>query len=234
VGQKFSFNHLMPGVYTPGDSVLHRTPVSRKIFLGLAILCLTAWGKWMGIAAVSLICLAGIFLAKLGFKMVLQKLRTFFWFILFLAIFPVFFTPGTSIEIVSVLGVTWEGLEAGALTSCRLLLMFLVSMLFMHTTAPKDLFAFNNSGKNEGQGSWSPFRQAGTVGLMAFQLLPILCVEVEKWMTAELNNGKEVVQGNLFQKARQVARLLVPLTVSIFENTEQFSKQLHGEAERKQ
>ncbi len=234
MGQKFSFNHMMPGVYTPGDSVLHRTPVIRKIFLGLAILCLTAWGKWMGIAAVCVVCLSGVILAKLGFKVVLQKLRAFVWFVLFLGIFPVFFTPGTSIEIVSVLGVTWEGLEAGALTSCRLLLMFLISMLFMHTTAPKDLFAFNNSRENEGQGSWSPFRQAGAVGLMAFQLLPILCVEVEKWMSQELNRDKEVVKGNLFQKARQVARLLVPLTVSIFENTEQFSKRLSDEAERKQ
>lgn len=223
----------MPGAYTPGDSVLHRTPVTRKIFLGLAILCLTAWGKWTGIAAVSLICLAGIFLAKLGFKVVLQKLRTFVWFVLFLGIFPVFFTPGTSIEIVSVLGVTWEGLEAGVLTSCRLLLMFLISMLFMHTTAPQDLFSLNNSEKNEGQESWSPFRQAGTVGLMAFQLLPILCVEVEKWLSTELNSGKDAVKGNLFEKARQVARLLVPLTVSIFSNTEQFSKRLHDDADSK-
>jgi energy-coupling factor transporter transmembrane protein EcfT len=229
----FSINHLMPGVYTPGDSVLHRTPVSRKVFLGLAILCLTAWGKWMGIAAVSVICLAGIFSASIGFYAVLQKLKTFVWFVLFLGIFPVFFTPGTSVETLSVLGVTWEGLEAGALTACRLLLMFLVSMMFMHTTAPEDLFAFNNSGKNEGQGSWSPFRQAGTVGLMAFQLLPILCVEVEKWLSQELNSGKDVVKGNLFQKARQVARLLVPLTVSIFSNTEKFSKRLNGEADPK-
>jgi energy-coupling factor transporter transmembrane protein EcfT len=229
----FSINHLMPGAYTPGDSVLHRTSVSSKIFIGLGILCLTAWGKWMGISVVSVVCLAGIFSASIGFHAVLQKLKTFVWFVLFLGIFPVFFTPGTSIEIVSVLGVTWEGLEAGALTSCRLLLMFLVSMLFMHTTDPKDLFAFNNSEKNEGRGSWSPFRQAGTVGLMAFQLLPILCIEVEKWVAQEMSSEKEVVKGNLFQKARQVARLLVPLTVSIFSNTEKFSKRLNGETERK-
>jgi energy-coupling factor transporter transmembrane protein EcfT len=230
----FSFNHLMPGVYTPGDSVLHRTSVSRKIFLGLAILCLTAWGKWTGIAFVVLVCLSGIILAKTGFKMVLRKLRTFVWFVLFLGIFPVFFIPGTSVETLSVLGVTWEGLEAGALTSCRLMLMFLVSMLFMHTTAPQDLFALNNSGDRGGHSLWVSIREAGTVGLMAFQLLPILCIEVEKWLAVELNSGKDVVRGNLFQKARQVAGLLVPLTVSIFENTEQFSKRLHDEADRKQ
>ena len=57
---------------------------------------------------------------------------------------------------------------------------------------------------------------------------------VEKWLAVELNSGKDVVRGNLFQKARQVAGLLVPLTVSIFENTEQFSKRLHDEADRKQ
>ncbi|GJL79739.1 MAG: hypothetical protein NPINA01_27280 [Nitrospinaceae bacterium] len=180
----------------------------------------------MGIAAVSLICLLGIVLAKTGFGGVIRKLRTFAWFILLLGIFPVFFTPGTSIESVSVLGVTWEGLEAGALIACRLTLMFLISMLFMHTTAPEDLFTAQASGKDDGPRA--SLRQIGTVGLMAFQLLPILCIEVERRLIAELNSGKDVVKGNLFQKARQVARLLVPLTVSIFENTEEFSKRLEG------
>jgi len=226
--KNFSFIHLIPGVYSPGNSVLHRTSVSRKIFLGLGILCLTAWGKWVGVATVFLACLAGIFNAQIDFATVARKLRAFLWFILLLGIFPVFFTPGTSIAGGSLLGVTWEGLEAGALTPFRLIVMFLVSMLFMHTTAPADLFAFNHSDENKRRGLWVPFRQAGTVGLMAFQLLPILCVEVEKWLAAELSSGKQVVRGNLFQKARQVARLLVPLTVSVFENTERFSKQLEN------
>ena len=49
---KFSFSHLMPGVYAPGDSVLHKAPINWKIFFGLGLLSLTAFGKWMGIAAV--------------------------------------------------------------------------------------------------------------------------------------------------------------------------------------
>ena len=231
--QKFSINHLMPGVYTPGNSVLHRMPVVWKITLGLGILCLTAWGKWMGVAAVILVCLAGIILAEMGFRMVAQKLRAFFWFILLLGIFPVFFTPGTPIDAIPFLGLTWEGLDAGALVSCRLALMFLVSMLFMHTTSPKDLFAIANSEKKDGHWIWDSFKETGTVGLMAFQLLPILCVEVEKRLIAELDSGKDKIRGNLFNKARQTARLLIPLTVYVFENTDLFAERL-GNADRKE
>lgn len=228
----FSINQLMPGFYTPGNSILHRTPVPWKMFLGLAMISLTALGQWTGIAIVSLVCLIGLFLANIGYRMIYQKMRTFIWFILLIGIFPVFFTPGTSIEIVSVLGLTWEGLEAGALTSCRLMLMFLVSMLFMHTTAPADIFALRNTEGNEGRSSWGFFRDLGTVGLMAFQLLPILCDEVEKRLITELNTRRDMFRGNLFHKARQAARLLIPLTVFVFENTEQFSKRLNN-ADRK-
>jgi hypothetical protein len=40
-------------------------------------------------------------------------------------------------------------------------------------------------------------------------------------------NDKNTIRGSLFSKARQVAHLLIPLTVFVFENTERFSKRLH-------
>jgi len=223
----------MPGVYAPGDSLLHKTPINWKIFLGMGLLVLAALGGWIGIAAVSLVCLIGLFLAGVGIRAVYQRLRTFVWFILFLGIFPVFFTPGSSIEVMDgySLGLTWEGLEAGALFSCRMTLMFLISMIFMHTTRPADLFKYQKPGHDEDKGLRAFFREAGTVGLMAFQLLPILFDEVEKRLVAELNDKDELknkISGSLFNKARQVAHLLIPLTVFVFENTEQYSKRLNN------
>jgi energy-coupling factor transporter transmembrane protein EcfT len=230
VKKKFSFNHLMPGVYTPGDSLLHKASINWKLFIGLGLLSLTAFGQWVGIAVVFLICLMGLILAGVGMRAVCQRLRTFFWFILFLGIFPVFFTPGTSVEVIEghSLGLTLEGLEAGALFSCRMILMFLISMIFMHTTQPADLFALQKSkGEGDEKGLRGFFREAGSVGLMAFQLLPILFDEVEKQLVKQLNDENKI-RGSLFSKARQVAHLLIPLTVFVFENTEQFSKQLNN------
>lgn len=228
--KKFSFSHLLPGVYEPGDSLLHKASVHWKIFLGLGLLSLAALGGWMGIAAVSLVCLIGLYLAGLGFYKVFQRLKAFVWFILFLGIFPVFFTPGSSVEVIGgySFGLTWEGLDAGALFSCRMILMFLVSMIFMRTTRPADLFELQKPGGEGDKGLRAFFREAGTVGLMAFQLLPILFDEVEKRLVTELNDKKKI-SGSLFNKARQVAHLLIPLTVFVFENSEQFSKQLKNE-----
>jgi len=227
--KNFSFNHLMPGVYATGDSLLHKTPLSWKISLGLGLLVLTAFGQWWGIAVVSLVCLFGLYVAGVGFFEVCRRLGTFMWFILFLCIFPVFFTPGSPIEVADghSLGLTLEGLEAGALFSCRMILMFLVSMIFMHTTKPSDLFKYQQRAGEGDNGLRAFFREAGTVGLMAFQLLPILFDEVEKRVVKELNEKK--ISGSLFSKARQVAYLLIPLTVFVFENTERYSQQLHKE-----
>ena len=226
--KKFSFSHLMPGVYAPGDSLLHTAPIHWKIFLGLGLLVLAGFGQWWGIGAVSLICLFGLFTARIGFFEVCRRLKTFVWFILFLGIFPVFFTPGSSVEVADghSLGLTLEGLEAGALFSCRMILMFLVSMIFMHTTKPSDLFKYQQREGEGDKGLRAFLREAGTVGLMAFQLLPILFDEVEKRLVMELNKNK--ISGSLFNKARQVAHLLIPLTVFVFENTEQYSKRLEN------
>lgn len=231
--QQSSFTRLTPGVYIPGNSVLHRTPAAWKIILGLGIFCLAAWGRWLGIVAVFAICLSGIILADIGFRAVARKLRAFVWFILTLGLLPAFFTPGTPVAAGYSLGLTWEGLEEGALVSCRLAVMFLVSMLLMHATAPADLFAFTNSGRNGDSWLWASIKRTGTVGLMAFQLLPIVCVEVETRLIAELDGGKGAIRGNFFNKAGRAARLLIPLTVFVFENTELFAKRLNDEADRK-
>ena len=233
MAKNFSFSHLMPGVYVPGNSILHKVTLNCKLFLGLGLLFLTAFGRWMGIAAVFFICLSGLFLAGVGIRAVCQRLRTFIWFILFLGIFPVFFTPGSSIEVVDgySFGLTWEGLEAGAIFSCRLASMFLVSMIFMHTTRPADLFSYQKSGQDDSKGLRAFFREASTVGMMAFQFLPILFDEVEKRLVTGLNGpgkNKDRIRGSLFSKARQVAHLLIPLTVSVFENTERFSNRLNN------
>jgi len=231
--KKFSLSYLMPGVYSPGDSLLHKATVNWKIFLGLGMLSLTAFGRWMGIAAVFMACLIGLFMAGVGIRAVFQRLRTFVWFILFLGVFPVFFTPGSSIEVMDgySLGLTWEGLEAGALYSCRMTLMFLISMIFVHTTRPADLFKLQKPEGEGDKGLKAFFREAGTVGLMAFQLLPILFDEVEKRLIVELNDKDkkpDKISGSLFNKARQVAHLLIPLTVFVFKNSEQFSKRLNN------
>jgi energy-coupling factor transporter transmembrane protein EcfT len=161
-------------------------------------------------------------------RAVYQRLRTFVWFVLFLGIFPVFFASGTSIEVMEGVsfGLTWEGLEAGALFSCRMILMFLISMIFMHTTQPADLFELQKpEGEGDEEGLRAFFREASTVGLMAFQLLPVLFDEVEKRLVMQLND-KNTIRGSLFSKARQVAHLLIPLTVFVFANAGEYSKHL--------
>jgi energy-coupling factor transporter transmembrane protein EcfT len=224
--KKFTFSHLMPGVYAPGDSLLHTTEVHWKITFGLGLLVLAGFGQWWGVGVVFFVCLVGLFTARIGFFEVCRRLKTFVWFVLFLGIFPVFFTPGSPVQVAGghSLGLTLEGLEAGALFSCRMIVMFLISMIFMHTTKPSDLLKYQQREGEGDNGLRSFFREAGTVGLMAFQLLPILFHEVEQRLVMELNKNK--ISGSLFNKARQVAHLLIPLTVFVFENTEKYSKQL--------
>lgn len=226
--RNFSLGDLVPGFYVPGDSLLHRISVARRLSLALLTLVIAAFAEWTGIAGAGILCLTGLLFSRMGFGMVLRRLKYYVWFILLIAIFPAFFTPGPPLDGGDgfSLGLTSEGLEAAALTACRLILMFLVSMIFIHTTKPTDLFPRRTQKDSQLAGVGNFLNEAGTVGLMALQILPLLCIEVEQWLAAEFQSRKKEIRGSLFNKARQTARLLVPLTVSIFENPEKFSQQL--------
>ncbi len=228
MNQKFSLGDLVPGFYVPGDSPLHRLALARKLFLALLTLVIAAFGEWKGVAGAGALCLIGLILSRMGLRVVGRRLKYFVWFILLIAIFPALFTPGSPLDGGEgfSLGLTYEGLETAALTACRLILMFLISMIFIHTTAPADLFPKQIQADAKVKGVGRFLNEAGTVGLMAFQILPVICIEVEQWLAAEFQSRKKEISGSLFNKARQTARLLVPLTVSIFENTEKFSQQL--------
>ncbi|MFQ5449611.1 MAG: energy-coupling factor transporter transmembrane component T family protein [Nitrospinaceae bacterium] len=226
MNEKSIFTQLLAGGFTPGDSMLHRLSPGKKISLALLMVCILGLGHWPGIAAVAAVCLLGLIGSGLRPGGVFRRFRFFLGFLIAVGVFPVLFTPGSGAEPHSgfPLSVTWEGLEAGALATCRLTLMFLVSMILMHTTAPGDLIRPMEEIGGRFSQSRGPIGEIITVGVLAFQLLPIICVETERWFHARI--GKETIKGNLFRKAGQVGRLLLPLTVSVLNDAERFSRQL--------
>ena len=219
---------VLGGSYQPGDSVLHRMAARTKILWTFIFLVGIALGSaWMhGLVAVVLLTALGFSGASLlGF---FKRLRAFVWFLLLLGLFPAFFTPGTPVPVLSWLpvSISQEGLLLGGATVLRMVLMFLVSMILLRTTSPRSLVQQIDIFT-----SWIPWfseslKHFFLVGWMAFQMLPALCAEAENFLKKEMPENMD--RGNIFQKIRQVAQLLMPLLISVLRDPARFSSSMVG------
>ncbi len=209
--------------YTAGSSGLHRMPVRLKIGLALLLAAGAVWGGWTGIAVLALAAGAGVILARIPFFSLLKAMRPVVWFVLIAGMFPVLFASGTPVPALEwlPLTLTLEGLEAGAMNTSRLLFMFLLSWLFIHTTHPQTWMPVETPPAG---GGWrTAFGEMAAVAGLAFQLLPLCCIEADRWLTEKLSAGKDSLQGNLLQKAGQVASWLAPFLASVLADGERIA-----------
>ncbi len=214
---------LFSSSHTPGDGPLHRLAVHWKIGLALLLAAGAVLGGWPGIAVLAAAGLTGARLSGYALPRLFVAMKSVFWFLLIAGLFPVLFTPGTPVQAFSgfPLTLTWEGLETGAQNTSRIALMFLISLLFIHTTHPSAWMPASPRQSRIASAGWRGWvEETLAVAGMAFQLLPLLCIEADRWMAARWKAGKDRLQGNVFKKARQAASWLVPLIVSVLNDME--------------
>jgi len=226
-----SLSSLIPaGTYAEATSPLHRLRPESKLCWAAGLIALTAWAPGAMMLIPAVLVGLGLLLAGISPLHALRRLRAFFWFLLAVALFPALFTPGPGVAgpFGAALPVSAEGLAAGSLSAARMALMFLTSWLLLSTTPPArlvtlaDRAAARSPWCKEGLGEF--FR----VGLIAFQMLPPLCLEADRLLFEEAA-ARSGAQERLWHKARRASGLLAPLVLSIFKEPERFAAGAAGE-----
>ncbi|MEE9259222.1 MAG: CbiQ family ECF transporter T component [Nitrospinaceae bacterium] len=211
---------ILGGGYCPGNSPLHKMAPDHKILLVLIFLCVSALGGWSGLVLTGAVCFAGLALSGCSVGEVARYSRGIFWFVLILALFPVLFTPdvGTANS---------EGVYAGLLAASRVTVMFFLSIIMLRTTAPMALAGVIESFFS--RMPWAPawVREGATVGLLALQLLPAVCLQAEARVASKLEAERESLKkSGLLARVRNAAHLLVPWTVTLLSDPRGFAKHL--------
>lgn len=221
---------ILQGRYQPGSSLLHRMSPSIKLTIVLMFFLTASWGHLYILFGLMGVCLLAMTLAHIPFKTVGRFVYAFRWLFLIIGLFPLFTTPGISVEWLNFLPfiVSWEGCQAGLESFLKLLEMFFLSLTLVRTTSPQALMNTLQKAIILKNPKWKQtIQEFFMTGLWAVQLIPMICVEAESFVLSRLNkeDGKKI---SGLKKAWRTASQLGPLMAHLFQQMDQWEPELTG------
>jgi energy-coupling factor transporter transmembrane protein EcfT len=127
--------------YLPGNSVLHRLDVRTKmvclVLVGLAALS-ASWGT---LALLTILPVWSAWHIRLPLSSISMETRYVMLLLLVVFAARIFTTPGSVLWQFSMMSITREGLQAGALVCWRLVVVIAAGLVFVATTRPTEITA---------------------------------------------------------------------------------------------
>ncbi len=205
------------GQYFTGDSLIHRLDPRVKLigtFFYIVILFFADSFASYGLAGLFLSVL--IILSKVPFKYILRGMRGIIFLLMITILFNLFLTPGDRIWSFYFLSITRQGLEFASMMAIRLFFLIMVSSIMTLTTTPNQLTDAMEYVLNPLKAIRVPVHEIAMMMSIALRFIPILSEETDKIMKAQQARGASFTEGNIFQRAKSLVPILVPLFVSAF------------------
>lgn len=203
------------GQYYPENSIIHKLDPRVKLFGTLVfVVLLFNINSAIGYGVFMLILGCIIKLSKVPFKKMFKGLKGIIFIVLFTSLLNVFFTPGEILLEIWKITITKEGLIKGVYMAIRLVLLVVCTSVMTLTTTPNDIadgleksFGFMKIVK-------FPVHDIAMIMSLALRFIPTLMEETEKITKAQKARGADFENGNLFQKAKSLIPILIPLLMS--------------------
>ena len=223
------------GQHFPGNSLVHRFDPRLKLVLTiLYIVLLFAASNPLGLA-LSLIFLAVMYaVAKIPYKLILKSLKPIFPIIVFTAVLNLFFVSGEGDPVFKLgfLTVYAEGIRYAVLMAVRVMALIAGTSLLTYTTSPIVLTdAIEQLLKPLGRLHF-PVHELAMMMTIALRFIPTLLEETDRIMKAQSSRGADFVNGNLWQRAKNMVPLLVPLFISAFRRADDLATAMEARCYR--
>ncbi len=215
------FKNITIGQYIPGTSFIHRLDPRTKIIAAfLLIILLFMLRSFIGYGFAALFIFGIIYLSRLPIIFVLRGIRPLLIIILLTLSLHIFMTEGTEILRVWFISITIEGLSRGVMMGLRLVLLVMGTSLLTLTTSPILLTDGIESLLKPLKRIGVPAHELAMMMTIALRFIPTLLEETEKIMKAQMARGADFESGNVFQRAKNLVPLLVPLFISAFRRAD--------------
>ena len=212
------------GQYFPGNTVIHRLdPRTKLLFTILYIVALFSAKGGVAYAVLFLTLCACIAVSKIHPKNILRGMKPILFIIVLTAVLNIFYTPGDPIWQWKFLKITVEGLWAAFFMVLRISFLITCTFMLTYTTSPIML----TDGLEKLLGPLKkvrvPVHELSMMMSIALRFIPTLIEETDKIMSAQKARGADFDTGNLFQKAKALVPLLVPLFISAFRRADELA-----------
>ena len=201
---------------------MHRLDPRTKLLLVIVyIVGLFNSAGWASYAFVIIVTALSMAISKIKPKSALKGLKPLVIIIILTAVLNIFYTDGT--PIVEGWIITWEGIERAVMMSLRIILLIVGTFMLTYTTSPIAL----TDGLEIMMGPLKkikiPVHEMSMMMSMALRFIPTLIEETDKIMSAQKARGADFDSGNLFQRAKALLPILVPLFVSAFRRADELA-----------
>ena len=211
-------NNITLGQYYPLKSVVHALDPRVKILRLIAYIAgVFIVPDLTGFVLVVLYLALACKLSKLPFRLLIKGLKPLRFILIFTCILNLFFTGGeTPLLNLGFATLTREGLINAVRYSLRLIFLVLGSSLLTLTTAPVTLTDGLERLLSPLKVLHFPAHEMAMMMTIALRFIPTLLEEADKIMKAQSARGADFESGRLFERAKAMVPLLVPLFVSAF------------------
>ena len=212
------------GQYFPGNSPIHRMDPRTKL-LALILYIVTIFIADGLIPYV--ICAAGLVavirMSRIPLKLILKSLKPIVIIIIFTGALNILYTPGTELFRLWIFRVTVEGIRTAITMIVRILLLVASTSLLTYTTSPMALTDGLESLLSPLKKLHVPVHEFSMMMSIALRFIPTLIEETDKIMSAQKARGADFESGNIFQRAKALVPVLVPLFISAFRRADELA-----------
>ena len=149
-------------------------------------------------------------------KFMLKGLKAIFLLLIFSVTFNLFLTSGEVLIQVWIFKITKEGIYIAGFMAIRLIYLIIGTSIMTLTTTPNELTDGLEKALKPLNKIRVPVHEISMMMSIALRFIPILLEETDKIMKAQQARGADFETGNLFQRAKAMIPILVPLFVSAF------------------
>ena len=167
---------------------------------------------------------AVVLVSRVPFKSLTKGLKPVYFVVAFTAIMNMFFTAGTPVADVWLLrSITWEGIIAAVQMVLRIILLIMGTFLMTYTTSPIALTDAMENLLGPLKKLKLPVHELAMMMSIALRFIPTLIEETDKIMSAQKARGADFETGNIFQRAKALVPILVPLFISAFRRADELA-----------
>ncbi len=221
------------GQYYPGDSFLHRMDPRAKIlctmiFIVAIFLANNLW-SYLLVAGFTFLAIA---MSGVPASLIWKAIKPLWIILVFTMGIHVLTTPGNELFTWKFIHISEEGIRNGLIMTLRLVFLIAFSSLLTYTTSPivltdgieALLMPFKRFGV--------PAHELAMMMTIALRFIPTLLEETDRIIKAQSSRGADFVNGNLWQRAKNMVPLLVPLFISAFRRADDLATAMEARCYR--
>ena len=213
------------GQYFPGNSVIHRLdPRTKLIVLVVYMVTLFVASGWVSYGVLLLFLLTVIKISAIPGKSIVRGMKPLVMILVFTGVLNLFFNKDGRV-LVDFWGITITtgGAERAAFMLVRILMLVTATFLLTYTTSPISLTDGLESLMNPLKVIKVPVHELSMMMCIALRFIPTLIEETDKIMSAQKARGADFETGNIFQRAKALVPILVPLFISAFRRADELA-----------